>query len=321
MRSFSHSWHSGPLSYLVSPCSDITTQTLPLTSGSHQAQTGGLCSQPTITINAAADATNIPCQTVNTIVINNGVIGQININGPLAVTGDIIVNNVTQLVSLSSSSIGSIAGSFTMQGLTLLSTLSFTALTSVKDITWKTLPALQTLTFGTVGITKVSTIQISDTFLSSLDGLNVASVDSFSLDNNKRLVTYTSSLTNVSTLLSITANGANLTINAPSLVWAKVLQVQNVGSISLPALKVINDSLKFDKNDFATFNAPNLTSTTTGDISFINNPSLTNITMPVLQKTGGGFTIQNNTNLMVLNSFPKLSQVGGAVIIRGNFTE
>ena len=247
--------------------------------------------------------------------------GVIDIEGPTSITGDLIVNNVTQLVSLSSSSVTSIGGKFAMSGVTLLSTLSFTSLTAVNQISWIALPALSQLTFGTVGVTKVNTIRISDTFLSSLDGLNVATVDTFSIDNNKRLVTYTSSLTSVNTLLSITSNGDNLTISAPQLIWAKELEVQKVGNINLPALKVVNSSMKFDQNDFATFNAPNLTSTSSGDISFINNPNLTNITMPALTKTGGGFTIQNNTAMTTVNGFPNLRQVGGAVILRGSFSE
>jgi hypothetical protein len=280
------------------------------------------CAQPTITINAAADATNIPCTTVDgSIKINPGVVGEISINGPAAIKGDLIVDNVTQLISLSSSSIGSIGGKFTLQGLTLLSTLQFTALQSVGEISWITLPALSSLTFGTVGVTRVKTIRVSDTFLSSLDGLNVASVDTFGIDNNKRLVTYTTTLSNVTNLLSIAANGVGLTFKAPRLVWVKNMEVQGLGAIELNALRTVNASMKFDKNDFASFSAPNLTSTTDGDISFINNGALTNLSMGALIRTGGGFTIQNNTALEKINGFPNLKQVGGAVKLRGNFTE
>lgn len=284
------------------------------------AQSGSLCSQPTVTIAAAADAT-IDCTTISgDIVFDSALSGTVDISGPRTVKGDVIVNNVTQLISLSSDSIAAIQGTFKMQGLTLLSTLNFPQLQSVNTISWITLPALNSLSFGTVGVTKVSTIEISDTALNSLDGLNVVTVANFTIDNNKQLVTYTSGLTNVTSLLSVSSNGFNFQFSAPSLTTVKDVVVQNAASVDMPALKNVGGSIKFDSNGFQTFIAPNVSSTTL-DVSFINNAALTNLSFPALTKTGGALTIANNTALTSIDGFPKLSSVGGAVSLRGNFSD
>jgi hypothetical protein len=230
------------------------------------------------------------------------------------------VENATNLISLSSPSIGSIGGSFTMSGLTLLSTLQFTALQSVSQISWVSLPALSTLAFGTVGVTKAKSIHISDTVLNSLDGLNIISVETFKIDNNKKLVTYSTDLNNVTESLVIVANGFDLSLSMPKLTLVKNMEVQDVRNLNMPLLAKVTGSIRFDKNKFDTFFAPNLTETT-ADLSFVNNGELTNLTIPRLTKVGGGLTIHNNTLLEKVNGFPVLDTVGGAVKLRGNFTQ
>ncbi|MCC4873074.1 hypothetical protein, partial [Salmonella enterica] len=71
-------------------------------------------------------------------------------------------------------------------------------------------------------------------------------------------------------------------------------------------------------------NAPNLTSVGNtangqGGLAFFANPSLANITIPMLETVGGAFQIANNSALDAIN-FPDLTQVGGAIDFSGNFT-
>lgn len=99
------------------------------------------------------------------------------------------------------------------------------------------------------------------------------------------------------------------------------MTIANVSDFSAPSLVTVNGSARFDSNYFTSFNAPNLTSTKTGDISFVGNSQLTNITFPVLTAIGGGLLIANNTGLDEITGFPKVKSVGGAVKLRGNFTD
>ncbi|KAH0435873.1 hypothetical protein CcaCcLH18_04655 [Colletotrichum camelliae] len=284
--------------------------------------TANICSSKTVTVTDAAMATNIPCTTIQgSLKISEDISGNIDINGPKTIKGDLIVTNATNLVGLSSSSLATIEGSFTMQGLTLLSDLRFTQLATVGSISWITLPALGSLVFGTAGVTKVNNIVISDTFLKSLDGLNVASVDELHINNNKNLVSYSNQLANATKTIEINSNGADLGITLPNLIWANEIIIADAAKVEMPSLEVVNSSIKFDKNTFTEFIAPNLTQCSDGDVSFINNVELANLSLPLLTKTGGGLTIQNNTLLQKIDGLPKLKQIGGAVLLRGNFSE
>ncbi|KAF4906810.1 Protein ecm33 [Colletotrichum viniferum] len=293
-----------------------------LGAGLASAQSTNLCASATVTVTDAAMATNIPCTTIQgSVKISEDISGNIDINGPKTIKGDLIVTNATNLVGLSSSSLATIEGSFTMQGLTLLSDLRFTQLATVGSISWITLPALGSLVFGTAGVTKVNNIVISDTFLKSLDGLNVASVDELHINNNKNLVSYSNQLANATKTIEINSNGADLGITLPNLIWANEIIIADAAKVEMPSLEVVNSSIKFDKNTFTEFIAPNLTKCSDGDVSFINNVELANLSLPLLTKTGGGLTIQNNTLLQKIDGLPKLEQIGGAVLLRGNFSE
>lgn len=223
------------------------------------------------------------------------------------------------LISLTANSLNSISDIFTLTNLTALSTLSMTALESVGTISWQTLPALSSLVF-TAGVKTATSVTISDTHLSSLDGLDLESVGYLNLNNNGRLTTIDLALTNLTDNLILNANGENLAVTLDSLTWASNLTISNVTTLSVPALSVVNGSARFDSNYFSVFDAANLTQTTSGDLSFINNADLVTLSLPALTKVGGGLSIVNNTNFQNL-TLPKLADVGGAVDCGGNFTK
>ncbi|KAF3344392.1 Protein ecm33 like protein [Verticillium longisporum] len=278
-----------------------------------------ICSTATYTINSAAEATAIPCRTMESIEISSDLTGAVTIDGPTRLRGNLVVNNATQLVSLASSSLTTIDGRFELVGLELLNDVRFTALTAVETIEWVTLPALGTVVFGTAGVTSASSVRISNTDLRSLDGLNLASVDEMYINNNDRLLSYSTQLANVSKKLEIDSNGPALNVTLANLIWAQELIINNAASVLVPSLEVINGSMRFDQNSFTTFTAPNLTEFKEGDISFINNPELTNISFPVLETLGGSLTIVNNSGLARIDGFPELKTIGGAVLLGGDF--
>ncbi|KAL9944937.1 hypothetical protein ACHAQF_002247 [Verticillium nonalfalfae] len=278
-----------------------------------------ICSTATYTITSAAEATAIPCRTMESIEISSDLTGAVTIDGPTRLKGNLVVNNATQLVSLASSSLTTIDGRFELVGLELLNDVRFTALTAVETIEWVTLPALGTVVFGTAGVTSASSVRISNTDLRSLDGLNLASVDEMYINNNDRLLSYSTQLANVSKKLEIDSNGPALNVTLANLIWAQELIINNAASVLVPSLEVINGSMRFDQNSFTTFTAPNLTEFKEGDISFINNPELTNISFPLLETLGGSLTIVNNSRLTGIDGFPELKEIGGAVLLGGDF--
>ena len=279
------------------------------------------CTKSTITINSAADATALSsCRTLKGNVVIGSETGEsIDLSGPGQIDGDLTMENNGKIVSLGSSSLNSISGTFKLQNVTILSTLSFTSLQSVGAISFQSLNALNELSFGTPGITEAKSVIISDTRLNSLDGIDLETTSLIDINNNARLTEFNTQLGNLSDNLNIQANGLNLKVTMPNLIWIANMTIANVTQFSVPSLEHVNGSMRFDSNYFEQFSAPNLTSTGQ-DISFVSNSELTNISLPLLETVGGGLTIANNTGLEKINSLPKLESVGGAVKFRGNFS-
>lgn len=289
-------------------------------SGVYAASSASVCSQATATINSAADATALAdCSTISgAVLIGTAASGTIDISGPQQITGDLIVENAGALTTLSSSSIGTIGGQFLLNNLTILSTLQFTDLVSVGSISWTALPALPQLTFTAV-VKKAASVLITNTFLSTLDGINLDTVATLDINNNNRLKTFSTQVANITQLLNVASNGMDLDVSFPNLIWAANMTLRNVSSVSLPSLATVNGSLGFYGNYLDSISAPNLTAVTSGSLAMVANSDLANISMPLLKTVGGGVQIANNSALDGI-SFPLLATVGGAIDFSGNFT-
>jgi len=293
--------------------------------GTAAAATNSVCSQATATINSAADATALAdCTTISgSVLVSTTAGGIINFDGPQKINGDLIVENNGAITTLESTSIATITGTFGLSNLTLLSTLQFSVLETVGTINWAALPALPALTF-TKSVSTANSVTITNTFLSTLDGINLNTVDTLDINNNNRLKTFSTQVGNITTLLNIDSNGKLLDVSFPNLIWAANMTLRNVSSVSIPSLATVNGTLGFYENYFPSLSAPNLTSVGNtangqGGLAFVANPDLANITIPMLQTVGGAFQIANNSALDAI-SFPTLTEVGGAIDFSGNFT-
>jgi hypothetical protein len=234
------------------------------------------------------------------------------------ITGDLVADGATGLVSFEAVGLKSIGGSFTLNGLTVLSTLAFPELVSVGDIAWSTLPALQALTF-TKKVSKADTVLITDTLLSSLNGINLVTASRFNINNNRYLRSIDVALGNVSDLLIIEANGKGVNASFPDLKWANNITIRDAGDMYFPVLEKVNHSAAFVNNTFSTASFPELAEVG-GSFAIISCSKLTKITANSLEEVGGTFQIANNTKLDTVDGFEKLTVVGGAVDMSGVFT-
>ncbi|QSZ31673.1 hypothetical protein DSL72_001240 [Monilinia vaccinii-corymbosi] len=293
--------------------------------GTAVAATNSICEGPTITINSAADASALSdCSTIKgDVIISPSAAGVVSLDGPEQITGSLKIENNGAITSFSSRTINSIGETFSLNNLTLLSTLAFTKLDDVKIISWAALPALPSLTF-TNSVSKAESVTITNTFMSTLDGLNLETVDTLNINNNNRLKTFSTQVTSVKTILNIDSNGRGLAVQLPNLIWAANMTLRNVSSVDIPSLAVVNGSFGCYGNYFTSLSAPNLTSVGNsangqGGLAVVANPSLANITIPLLETVGGAFQIANNSALDAI-SFPTLTQVGGAINFYGSFS-
>ena len=286
----------------------------------------------TLTITASADASGLAsCTTYSgSVAIPTGLSvptdqnghQDLSVDGVQAITGNLTVTNAIMLASLSFGSLQSIGG-FELGGLTVLSELSMPQLTKVDQLNFTALPALQQLSFGGTGISQASSILITNTGLSSLQGINnLEKVDFFNVNNNPSLQNISLQVTSITGSLDIEANDGYVTglqTSFPLLETAQNMTFRNCSSVSLPSLANVTEDLGFYGNTMQSFAAPNLT--TCGGLIFVDNTDLTNISLPMLTSINASYQIANNTQLKIINGFQKLSIIGGALDFNGNFTE
>ncbi|KAH8159499.1 hypothetical protein CIB48_g8748 [Xylaria polymorpha] len=282
------------------------------------------CKDDPVTINNQADATQASsCDSIpNDVVFGVNAGTTIDLSGDLTkIGGSLVVKNNGAIQTLQSSSLKTIGGAFQMNNVTALVSLVFPALSEVGSIEWTTLNALDEPTFGTPGITKAKSVVVQDTFVQNLDGINVQELTDMNINNNHRLSKFSTSIKTLSNALYVNSNALNMTMEMPNLEWIANMTIANVSTFSVPSLKTVNGSMRFDSNYFTNFFAPNLTETHDGDLSFVSNPQLQNISIPLLKKVGGGLTIANNTDLTKVDGLNSLANVGGAIKMRGSFDE
>jgi hypothetical protein len=295
---------------------DVRTTGRSTNTDTHRAQSS--CSAATTTIQNAGDASALAaCTTFSgSIAIATGVANNIELNGIRVIQGDLIAMNASQLTSLSADSLTKISGSFNLEQDEILSTLNFPQLSEVGEIQWEGLPGLQGLSF-TNQIKTADSVSIINTYLASLEGINLEMAATIDIQNNNYLDDITMQLGNVSDNFNVYANGRNVSVVLPNLIWANKINIANASSVSIPSLASVNGSLGLYSNFFESIQAPNLTDVG-GTLSIVSCEKATNISFPQLTTVTGGLSVQNNTELADVSGFPVLTTVGGAVDIYGD---
>jgi len=274
----------------------------------------------TATIENPQQATQLSsCSTFSgSIAIATSVVDSIALDGIRKIDGDLTISNNSKIQSFSGSDLEVITGAFTLDEVQVLSTVNFPKLTTVNSIKWNALPNLQALQM-TAQISKASVIDIENTQLQSLKGLNLESVDELTVANNPYINTIDMQLGNVTRQLTLTANNPEVNVSFPNMEWAFNLTFRNCSSVLLPSLTTLNSSLGLYGNTFESFNAPNLTKIG-GALSLVSNTQLTNVSFPQLTVVSQNLQIANNTKLSEINGFPKLATIGGALDFNGNMS-
>jgi hypothetical protein len=279
------------------------------------------CNAKSTEIQSDGDAQKLSsCSTVKGNIIVGEDVTQFQLSGVQGIEGDLVIEKATKLTSIDMPSVRFINGNFKLTELTILKSLSAPQLGKVGSIEWVTLPALQALTF-TKTVTEADNVLISDTQLGSLEGINLKSVGTFDINNNKQLRNVELQLENVTQALRIEFNkfgGKSVEVSLPNLYSVQNATFRDAQSVSIPSLTAVENSLAFVNNTFETLSLPNLT--TVGEsVAWVSNIKMTNLTAPLLKEVGGTFQIANNTKLVTVDGFPELETVGGAVDMAGTF--
>jgi hypothetical protein len=234
-----------------------------------------------------------------------------------SITGDFSVVSAPNITGIQAGSLESIGGSFTLTDDQTLATLTFPKLTSVGSIEFTGLPNLNVLNWGGP-LKSASTLHVENTFLQSLDGINLQTVKAINIANNKLLQSLSFQVTTISGNVQVVNNGDRLQVQFPNLESAQNITFRNVPSLSIPSLKNVTGSLGFYDGTYESISGVNLTSVG-GTLAFNGNTKLDNVSLPALTTINGGFQCQNNTVLTQVE-FPLLNSVAGAVDFYGPFT-
>lgn len=280
------------------------------------AQSSKLCQEDTNEIKSQADLDKIAsCQSLSGDLVIGEDLSNFNFSQLQTLGGNFHADNAVNLATINMPNLRTIKGEFLLQGCRSLSSLSTPQLTKVGKITWITLPALMSFT---AKIGEAETVRISDTQLTSLQGIDLQTVKRFDCDNNQYLKTVTMNLKNVGEALSLGFNAKTIAISFPELIWSNNMTLTGAGSISFPKLQHINGSMNFGNTSVTSISCKNLTAVEQ-TLAFIGNEKVTELDFPLLQEIGGGFKIHNNSKLVTIDGFPKLKQVRGAIDFVGNF--
>jgi hypothetical protein len=275
----------------------------------------------TTTIQNAGDATALAsCSTFSgSIAIATGTTDDIALNGIKELRGNLNAANNANMRRLSADSLQKVDGSLTLDGLTRLYAVEMPKLKTVETIKFNALPNLQSLGF-TSEVTEADNVNIQNTALRSLKGINIEKADTIFIANNGYINEISMQLGNVSDSLTFADNNEKLTVTLPNLIWATNLTFRFIASLEVPSLETLNGSLGLYNNGFDSFAAPNLTSIGEA-LAIVANEQVSNISFPLLTKITDNLQIANNTNLSTIDGFPKLEKIGGAFDISGNMSD
>jgi len=275
----------------------------------------------TLTVQNAGDATAIAsCSTYSgSIAIATGTTDDIVLSGVKKITGNLFASDNKAMKRISASDLETLDGELHLDGLTALRAVDMPKLKTIDSIKWNALPNLQTLGF-TAEVEQAKKVDIQNTGLRSLKGINIQKVDTVFIANNGYIDTIAMQLGNVSTSLTLADNNKDVKVQLPNLIWASNLTFRFCGSVEVPSLKTLNGSLGLYNNGFKSFSAPNLTSVGQA-LAFVANDQLSNLTFPLLKKIQGNLQIANNSALQTIDGFPNLESISGAFDLSGNMSD
>lgn len=276
----------------------------------------------TTTIQNSGDATALAsaCSTFSgSIAIATGTTDDIALDGLQQLSGNLVGTDNSNIKRISASDLETLDGEMQLDGLTRLFNVDFPKLKTIDSIKWNALPNLQGIGF-TATVEKAKKVDIQNTGLRNLKGINIQQVETFFIANNGYITELSMQLGNVTKALTLAENNENLKVDLPNLVWAANLTFRFCGSVSMPSLQSCNGSLGLYNNGFESFSAPNLTQIGQA-LAIAKNENLANITFPMLTKINDNLQIANNSALIEVTGFPELKSIGGAFDISGNMSK
>ena len=238
------------------------------------------------------------------------------------IKGDLTIKDNSNIKRFGGQNLETVQGKLRLDNVAELAALSMPKLKEVDSLIMLGLPNLRNLEF-TAGVSKCENLDIENTKLQNLDGINLEQASSIVLANNIEIDTINfPNITNITDFLTLSFNNAMVNVSFPELESANNISIRAIGSLDIPSLSKINvgDFGVFESDNLETLSAPKLTKID-GALVINNNKGLKNVSFDSLTDVGANLQIANNTNLHDLEGLPELQKVQAALDMSGNFTK
>ncbi len=279
---------------------------------------------PPIASQADADQFSV-CPTVTgDITIATNVAGNIKIDGPKVIEGNLIsaqclpASNCSGMKSLSSSTLQTINADFSLQGIENLTSIDFPALETVQNLIWLDLISLETVSFDAgLGNATGGTIHMEGmSALQNLSGLTFTQIDYLSLQTGP-LTDLTLRVQETSELFNVGGDG-NLNLDISALKSTSSLTIFGCSQVNLEAFTTCAN-VDFEQNTFSSLSMPEFVSSIYTYLTIGDNADLTSLSLPGVQNLDT-LWIWGNPELVNIDGFSTLTVVED-VKVSGNFSQ
>jgi hypothetical protein len=121
-----------------------------------------------------------------------------------------------------------------------LNTLDFPLLTAVDTTNFDQLPSVSTFNFSS-GPSSVTNVFITNTSLSTLEGIDLQNADNIQITNNAHLVHASLPFETAKDVITVSFNGPLVNLSLPQLTSAGHIILRNIAAASLPSLNFLSD--------------------------------------------------------------------------------
>ncbi|KAG0245478.1 hypothetical protein BGW41_000105 [Actinomortierella wolfii] len=288
------------------------------------AETGGCSGQ----VSAASDtdlATVAECSTFSgTLTVMGPGVTSIVLPKWTSLTGTLNVTSNRYLNAIELSGLRSMTGIISIFNNTILSSISVPNLASLNSLEVIAAPNLRHLALPKVE--SVNTLKIEDTGVDNsgpVPWTNITKAEVIGVSNNKFLRSIVMpQLTSVNKFLMVAANGLmeghgeGSTLLVSNLTTCADCTFRHLTELDISSLTKVSSALAIDETNLTAVNAPKLKSVGQ-TMSIVACHRLTNASFPELTAIGGALQIANNTNLVNVDGFGKLAEIGGVLDVRG----
>ncbi|CAG8618042.1 2271_t:CDS:2, partial [Ambispora gerdemannii] len=199
-----------------------------------------------------------------------------------------------------------------------LQSVQFPSLIAASSFNLNNSPLLGSLFFP-ARLTHVNNIEVTNTGIRNLDGVDEIAIKSLTLENNANLRQANFPALRKVNAVNVSGNRAKTFLFlAQNLVEIGQATIRNTASMDFAHLTKVSSNMKLEHNNFESLSIPNL-ETIGGTLNIASNNQLRSISLPKLNELGS-LVITENPHITKIDGFQNLERVHKIIDITGNYS-